>query len=1135
MSKVPRHRLSRVIAGTLLILAGAGVGADVLLPDLADIRSRIQAIETTSALDESPRQQALELYRNAAASLEAWERDTASARAFALALEQAPDETARWERNSASVSAPTAMSPDRPPEDIDASSRALATEQTRLSELQVELETVKEAASTETELDLSEMLVEVQASLTQPQARPDEDFESVEVRDAFKIAAAARQRAVRARADMLQQRLLSRDARLAEMAAHRRYLTLVIDALTQRVETLQSHVNEARQRVAGRAARSAEALMTRLDEQPQWVRDMAARNAELAAQIAEVTEKTEDLTQARNALADQQAQIVRYHEHLTQQLAVTGAEQSAELGRAMVRQRKRLDDSRNAPDYQGLEQKITSARLLQLTLEDQQLSESTLQTADWLTQNNIDGSQELAGKLRDKRLQLLDEGVVAYRRYITEMTGIRSDAKALEAATGTYQRLLNRRLFWIPSSEGIGIQSGAALGEEVRWIGFQARELDPAAAVIGVLKKSPAISLLALFAAGLLLAFRKRLRRPLAALAPKSNDQPANGQPVNGTGATWKGMGTTWRGIAAALGAAAPLPLLLYGLGFALGAGNGSAIGTGFSQAVGTGLQHAALIWYLFAAFGQLCQPQGIAQRHFKWSQEVLTALQRNLPFLSTALAVATLLLSVAEASADAVGSDGFSRLVFTVALLAVPISAYRIARARGVAGTTTASRPWGPRVLARLPAVLLPLSLLGLSVAGYHFTAQQLAHRGLITVGVVILGILVFYVAVRAISVVERRLALSKLQAQQLSENAQQSDRPAERPNGQRVPDTVDLQEIDVDAVGVQTRSVVKMAIGTLTAIAVWGLWSDMLPAFSIIEEIVLWHAGPAHEAITLAHLMLAGLIAFLTYFGYRNLPGALEVSVLARLDLEPGSSFAIMTISKYLIAFVGTFSVISLLGAQWSQLQWLIAALGVGLGFGLQEVVANFVSGFLILFERPIRVGDMVTIGDHTGTVSRIRIRSTILTDQDRREHIIPNRVIMNEQLTNWTLKDSITRLVLNVSVAHGSEVATVQRVLLDVARSNPRVIAEPQPAIFFMGFGENGLDFEVRAFTRTFSDRMPLSHELNSAIEQAFQARGIEFPSPVRELERLANAQSNLKRREPLQAGRTGEMPVIKERNH
>ncbi|MEQ8860867.1 MAG: mechanosensitive ion channel [Pseudomonadales bacterium] len=1110
-----RRWLRGMATGMAMTVAGHGLCADALLPDLGEIHSRIGAIETSGAIDESARQRTLQLYRNAVASLEAWERDTAGARAFARAPEGAPNATARWERESARLSALPSAPPSTPAGDIDASSRELAAEQARLSELQAELESVKEAAGAETDLDLPAALAEVQMALAQPQNRLDADYGSAEVSEAFDIAAAARQRALRAKADMLQQRLLSRDARLAQMAAHRRYLTLAIDLLTKRVDHLQSHVNELRQRVAGRAARSAEALVTRLDEQPQWVRDMAAENADLAAQIADVTEKTEVLTKARNALAEQQAQIARYHENLTQQLAVTGAEQSAELGRAMVRQRKRLNELRSAPDYQELEQQITSARLLQLKLEDQQLSESTLARPEWENKVAIDRSLELASNLREKRLKLLDEGVAAYRRYITEMTRIRSDASALGTATDSYEGLLNRRLFWIPSSAGIGIESWSTLSDEFGWIGAQAGQIEPAAG-LDQLRRSPGVALLVLCSAGLLLAFRRRLWQPVARLSSVSDS-------VHGPA-----MGATWKGMGRALAAAAPAPLLLYGFGIALESGSG------FGLTVGTGFQQAALIWYLLAAFANLCRPDGIAQRHFKWSQRILDALRSNLPFLSAVLVTTTLLLCVAEASADAVGSDGFGRLIFAFSLLAVAFSAHNIAQARLDANAIAASESRVLRVLARMLAVLIPLSLLVLSVAGYHFTAQQLAQRGLITVGIVAIGVLAFYVAVCAISVVERRLALSKFRTR-LDQDSALSEADSA---SQDSPATVDLQEIDVDAVGLQTRSVVKMAIGAVTAMVVWGLWSDMLPALSVIQDMTLWHSGPDHEAITLAHGMLAVLIAFLTYFGYRNLPGALEVSVLARLELEPGSSFAIMTISKYLIVFTGTFSVISLLGAQWSQLQWLVAALGVGLGFGLQEVVANFVSGFLILFERPIRVGDTVTIGGHTGTVSRIRIRSTTIIDHDRREHIIPNRAIINDQLTNWTLRDSITRLVLKICVAHGSDTAVVQQALLDVARSNPRVIAEPPPSVLFMGFGETGLDFEVRAFTKTVMDRVPLTHELHSAIEREFKARGIEVPSPLRDLERLSSVQTTLARRDPIKAGpagsTTGSMPIIKERN-
>ena len=1112
MLKLAGRGARRFIAGVAIVLAGLGSAADGLMPGVDEIRSRIEAIETSSTLDAWPRQRALELYRAAVANLEAWERDTASAREFARALEEAPDQTARWERKSASVS----VAPLHLPEDIEVLSRDLAAEQARLAELQAELESVKEAATAESELELSEMLLEVQAALAQPQQPAAEDLASAEVMEAYEIASTARQRALRAKAEMLQQRLLSRDPRLAVMGAHRRHLTLVIDGLTERVEDLRSHVNEARQRVAGRTARRAEALVTRLDEQPEWVRELAGQNADLAAQIAEVTKKTENLTNARSALADQKAQIARYHDNLTQQLAVTGAEQSAELGRAMVRQRKRLEEMSSEPDYEDLEQQITSARLRQLDLEDQRLSESTLRPPDWANRDNIDRYQVLANTLRAERLDLLDEGVAAYRRYITEMTGIRSDAKALAAERHNYQRLLNHRLFWIPSSDAFGVGSWPAFGHEIAWIGAQAAAVNPHETLTRFVVQSPTGSVLALLALGLCFPVRKHCNKWLSRLDRDSESLAS------------AGMWSTVREVGASMVAAAPVPLVLYALGAVLGAG------TGLYQALGAGLQTGALICFAFLAFGHLCQPDGVAHRQFLWSQPTLATLRSNLPYLSIALTSMVVLLGVTEASGEAADSSGFSRLVFAAGLLAVAFLGYRIVHGQLAANPAAASMPWAVRTLTPLLVVLIPLSLLGLSLVGYHFTAQQLANRCLITVAIVTIGIVSFYVAVRAISLAEGRMASSEIRSKHLREHAYSNNRRAAETAGEGVPDALDLQEIDVNAVGLQTRSVVKMAVGAITAGFVWGLWSDMLPAFGVLDEVVLWHSGPNSDAVTLTSLLLAAFIAFLTYFGYRNLPGALEVSVLTRIKLEPGSSFAIMTISKYLIAFAGTFTVISLLGAQWAQLQWLVAALGVGLGFGLQEVVANFVSGILILFERPIRVGDTVTVGNQTGTVSRIRIRSTAITDGDRKEHIIPNKMFINEQVTNWTLRDSITRLVVKVAVAHGSDVAAVQQVLLDVAKSNPRVLGEPPPTIFFMGFGDNRLDFEIRVFTRNLLDRMPLTHELHSAIDREFKRHGIEVPSPLRDLEQLAKAQSGMKRLEPRKAGPAGELPIVKERN-
>ena len=178
-------------------------------------------------------------------------------------------------------------------------------------------------------------------------------------------------------------------------------------------------------------------------------------------------------------------------------------------------------------------------------------------------------------------------------------------------------------------------------------------------------------------------------------------------------------------------------------------------------------------------------------------------------------------------------------------------------------------------------------------------------------------------------------------------------------------------------------------------------------------------------------------------------------------------------------------------------------VAALSLGLGFGLQEIVANLVSGIVILFERPYRVGDVVSVGDMTGIVSRIRIRATTLVDWDHREIIIPNKAFIADRLVNWTLSDPITRLVLKVGIAYGADSKRAHTVMLDTASSHPLVLRDPAPGVFFVGFGSSSLDFEVRVFVKRMDDRMPALHELNTALHKALAENGIEIPFPQLDL--------------------------------
>ena len=199
----------------------------------------------------------------------------------------------------------------------------------------------------------------------------------------------------------------------------------------------------------------------------------------------------------------------------------------------------------------------------------------------------------------------------------------------------------------------------------------------------------------------------------------------------------------------------------------------------------------------------------------------------------------------------------------------------------------------------------------------------------------------------------------------------------------------------------------------------------------------------------------------------------------------------------------FVGVLAGFGQLGVDWSKLQWIIAALGVGLGFGLQEIVANFVSGIIILFERPVRVGDTVTIGNLSGTVTSIRIRATTITDFENREVLLPSKAIITDNVTNWTRNDTVTRILLPIGVAYGSDPDQVQAMLLDVAKAHPDVLNTPAPSVFFTLHGESSLDFEVRAFVDATAKRLPVAHDLNTAMNRVLGEAGIEIPFPQRDL--------------------------------
>ncbi|MDO8698028.1 MAG: mechanosensitive ion channel, partial [Pseudomonas sp.] len=246
----------------------------------------------------------------------------------------------------------------------------------------------------------------------------------------------------------------------------------------------------------------------------------------------------------------------------------------------------------------------------------------------------------------------------------------------------------------------------------------------------------------------------------------------------------------------------------------------------------------------------------------------------------------------------------------------------------------------------------------------------------------------------------------------------------------------------------------------------------------------------------ISLSDLLGALVIIVISAALARNLPGLLEVLVLSRLNLGQGSAYATTTLLSYAIAALGFVATLSTLGVSWDKLQWLVAALSLGIGFGMQEIFANFISGLIILFERPVRIGDTVTIGALSGTVSRIQIRATTITDFDRKEIIVPNKTFVTDQLINWSLTDTVTRVVLNLGLAYETDLPLARKLIMQAVDDNVRVLREPEPQLFFVNIGASAFNFDLRFHVRELGDRLPASDELLSEIVERFRANKVEM---------------------------------------
>jgi potassium-dependent mechanosensitive channel len=299
--------------------------------------------------------------------------------------------------------------------------------------------------------------------------------------------------------------------------------------------------------------------------------------------------------------------------------------------------------------------------------------------------------------------------------------------------------------------------------------------------------------------------------------------------------------------------------------------------------------------------------------------------------------------------------------------------------------------------------------------------------------------------------------------------------------------------------------------SLGWLLNVAAFAVWVVVaLSSFRMYQPVAEWVSGVLTHPFELGQISitLGGVLLFLvsvwvSFWLAKMIRIVLQEEVLPKIELPHGASNSIATLTYYAVATIGLIVALSAAGFQPSQLTIVVGALSVGIGFGLQNIVNNFVSGLILMFERPIQPGDVVEVSGTSGTVREIGMRATRLKTAEGADVVVPNGTLLSQNLLNWTLSDKSRRLDVNVGVAYGSDLKRVLEILMNAAIATPGLIASPAPSVTFIGMGASSLNFGVSAWTNDFANWGAIRSNMTVRVYDALTAAGVEIPYPQQDV--------------------------------
>jgi len=932
-------------------------------------------------------------------------------------------------------------------------------------------------------------------------ADPVVEGESPTIVEARQWWQASRRSALRSEVKLLDIELASQPMRLELYEAQRDQAAAKAAVDRERVSVLTELLNQRRRVEADTAKSEAEAAVLEMAGKAPILQAQAEENVRLSAQLEETTEALEAAEKETNTYNEQLTRVRERFDNTRKKLAAAGVSQA--VGQVLAAHRRDLKTFRGA--FQ--EQRARARRIAAAGLQEIQHKEERRAMRDQasyiraLTSDlNDEELAEVSGGLQaivEQRMNLMSRAVDTDGAYLRALGELDFVHQQLRQTVKEYRDFLDENLIWTRTTAPVRFADFEGLPREALRLYSPSEWAAVGRHIVAPTGRSFFI-LLALLAY-LIVRWRSAWFDSLIKSRGTNVGRVASDK-----------ISDTIAALGLAVLVSIPLPLIMITIAWDLEFSGG---GHRLSVDVASVLSRLSLWVLAIEALRRVAGADGVGEKHFHWSQNSLMVLRRELKRLLFVFVPLVGLFAV-TLSFDSITAVGLlPKILLVGALLTLSYSLMRLLHSKiGVFAErlqrndsrwfVRSAPAWGGLIAAG------PVLLAVLAVAGYTNTATSLLVIYAHTMCVIGSAVIVEQLAVRWLTLTARRLAR---QAALDRFAAQRAAREADAAPAGDEGDLLEVTEPELDFVtlGEDSKKLVHSAVLIGAGVWVWFIWSEVFAALSVLESITLWTVRETVDgeiqqvAVSLADIGIAALVVLATIVMTRDLPALIEIILRQRLNMTQGGLYTVRTLTTYMLVLVGALVAFSVLGGRWTQFQWLIAALGVGMGFGLQEIVANFVSGLIILFERPIRVGDVVTIGDVDGVVTRIRIRATTIRQWDRTELIVPNKEFITGRVRNWSLSDTVTRIHFMVGVAYGSDQEKALELIEEAAKENENVLDDPNPFVTFEGFGDNSLDLGLRCYVNSIDIRLSTATQLRNAINRKLNDAGIVIAFPQRDV--------------------------------